>query len=100
MRRINKKKSTKGERIFYEILKELNIPFKHRWLIEGREIDFVLGKLAIEVDGHKQVSEKNNWLVSKGYVPVHLENKELINNRDNIKKEIYNLCQIHILGEE
>ena len=100
MRRIKKKQSTKSERIFYEILKELKIPFKHRWIIGGREIDFVIGKIAIEIDGHQQDPEKNSELVRLGYTPIHLDNKELLENRIIIKQEIKNLWQLHILEEE
>ena len=81
---ICKKKSTKPERIFYEVLKELHIPFKHRWIIQGREIDFVVGKYAIEIDGHKQDDVKNSILSSHGYIPVHLHNSEI--TRENIIK--------------
>ncbi len=84
MRRITKKHSTKTERIVYEVLKELKIPFKHRWMIGGREIDFVIGQLCLEIDGHEQDVEKNNDLVKLGYIPIHLHNSEI--NRDNIIK--------------
>lgn len=99
MRRIIKKHSTKAERVFYEILKELKIPFRHRWVIEGREIDFLIGNIAIEIDGHKQDANKNNWLVEKGYTPIHLENKELL-DREKIKRDIKKLWEQHILEEE
>ncbi len=84
-RRILKKHSTKHERIFYELLKELHIQFKHRWLINGKEIDFVIGKYAIELDGHLQNSEKNIELKRLGYIPIHFNNLEIINNRITIK---------------
>ncbi len=81
---IDKKKSTKPERIFYEVLKELHIPFKHRWIIQNREIDFVVGNYAIEIDGHEQDTTKNEVLASLGYIPIHLHNSEI--NRTNIIK--------------
>ena len=71
------KHSTKSERRVYEVLKKLKLPFRHRWLVQGREIDFIVGKLAIEIDGHEQDEEKNNLLVSLGYTPVHLHNSEV-----------------------
>ena len=80
---IDKKHSTKAERIFYEVLKELKIPFKHRWIIGGREIDFVIGNYAIEIDGHEQDVEKNNQLIKLGYTPIHFHNSEI--DREHIK---------------
>jgi very-short-patch-repair endonuclease len=83
MRRIlEKNKSTKSERIFHECLKELHIPFKHRWIIQGRETDFVVGSYAIEIDGHDQDTTKNEVLVTLGYIPIHLHNTEV--TRQNI----------------
>lgn len=82
MRRIFKKQSTKPERIVYEVLKELHIPFKHRWLINGKEVDFVINKICIEIDGHQQNTDKNVMLANLGYIPIHLHNSEV--NRDSI----------------
>jgi len=92
---ISKKRSTKAERIVYEILKELHIPFKHRWIINGREVDFLIGKHVIEIDGHKQDSSKNIDLVEQGYTPLHFNNSEIINNRKNIK-----LCLEQIFSQK
>lgn len=77
MRRLSKKHSTKSERVFYEVLKELKISFRHRWIVDGREIDFIVGKLAIEIDGHVQDGTKNELLVANGYIPIHFNNKEI-----------------------
>ncbi len=84
MRRLLKKHSTKQERVVYEVLKELKIPFKHRWLIQGREVDFLIGNVAIEIDGHEQDGNKNNILAKLGYIPIHLHNLEI--NKNNIIK--------------
>lgn len=86
---IDKKHSTKTERIVYEVLKEMKIPFKHRWIIGGREIDFVIDKICIEIDGHEQDVEKNNQLVKLGYTPIHLHNSEI--TKENIKRIINKL---------
>ena len=86
---IKKKNSTRFERIFYEVLKELKIPFKHRWIIQGREIDFVIDKLAVEIDGHDQDIEKNSTLLRLGYIPIHLHNKEI--TKENIIKLLKNV---------
>lgn len=88
MRRIFKKNSTKQERLVYEVLKELKISFKHRWLIHGRECDFLIGNVCLEIDGHKQDIEKNNMLIELGYTPIHLHNSEI--NKLNIIKLLKN----------
>jgi len=83
---IKKRHSSKPERIVYEIIKELRLPFKHRWMIAGREIDFLVkGKYAIEIDGHEQDTEKNNRLLKLGYVPIHIHNHDIKNNIGKIK---------------
>lgn len=87
---VSKKHSTKSERIVYEILKELHLPFRHRWIIDGREIDFLVGKLIIEIDGHIQDGKRNFSLIEMGYVPIHFSNQEVLNDRDSIKIQIKN----------
>lgn len=77
MRRILTRHSSKAERIFYEVLKEFHIPFRHRWIVSGREIDFIVGHHAIEIDGHDQDGSKNELLAKEGYVPIHLHNSEV-----------------------
>lgn len=79
---IRKKNSTYHERVVYEVLKELKIPFKHRWIVQGREVDFLIGKYALEINGHEQDEEKNEILAKAGYIPIHLNNSEI--NRENI----------------
>lgn len=77
--RINilKKHSTKAERIVYEVLKELHLAFKHRQIVHGREVDFIIGNIALEIDGHTQDGEKNRMLAESGYIPIHLNNSEV-----------------------
>ena len=87
-RNLDKKKSTKPERILYEILKELHIPFRHRWIVNGREIDFLIGNYAIEIDGHEQNGNRNHLLAEQGFIPIHISNDELYNNRESVKKLI------------
>lgn len=80
---IDKKKSTKPERIIYEVLKELKIPFRHRWIIQGSEVDFLIGeKICLEVDGHEQDGVRNHKLANLGYIPIHVNNKDV--DRDYI----------------
>ncbi len=89
-----KRHSTKCERIVYELLKELKIPFKHRWIIGGHEIDFLIGKYILEINGHEQVGSRNHKLAELGYVPIHFQNSEIINNRNNIKNKLYELYKL------
>ena len=89
--KLRRGKSTKAERIFLEILKELRIKFKTKVFIEGREIDFLIGKHAIEINGHPQVIINNYLLLENGFIPVNITNDELFNNRDSIKKYIKDL---------
>lgn len=84
---ITKRNSTKSERIFYELLKELRIPFKYKVHIDKYEIDFLIGCNAIEIDGHEQSSEKNARLYELGYNPVHYENIEF-QDRERIKETL------------
>lgn len=62
----------------------MKIPFKHRWIIGGREVDFVIGNYCIEIDGHSQDTDKNEMLANLGYTPIHLHNSEI--TRENIIK--------------
>lgn len=87
---LSKKNSTKAERIFHEILKQNKITFKHRQMIEGREIDFIVGKYAIEIDGHPQSCKRNSWLFKLGYIPLHYTNNILINHREKVVKQLIN----------
>lgn len=82
--RINttRKHFTKAERIFVRTLQELHVPFQAKVIIGGREVDFVIGNYAIEIDGHGQDGSKNEMLVGEGYTPVHFTNKEV---KDSVK---------------
>lgn len=88
--RILKRNSTKAERILYEILKKNHIPFKHRERIKGKEIDFIVDKYAIEIDGHKQSSNRNQWLFEEGLIPLHYSNNALYNERNKVEEQIVN----------
>lgn len=91
--KLTKGHSTKAERIFSEILKSSRIPFRTKVMAAGREIDFLIGNLAIEIDGHDQDTTKNSILCSLGYVPLHYGNRDIREHRDEIKKEILKLWQ-------
>ncbi len=73
--------STKAERRFMELLKEQHVPYRAKVMIEGREVDFLIGKYAVDIDGHEQDGEKNHMLVEAGYVPIHLTNQETHNKQ-------------------
>ncbi len=88
MRLINKVSSTKPERIFIEILKSHHIPFKYSRVINGKEIDFIIGQYAVEIDGHKQSSERNQWLLEQGFIPIHYTNSALLKNRSGVEYDI------------
>jgi very-short-patch-repair endonuclease len=75
--KLKKGKSTKAERQFSELLKKGHIPFRTKVVIKNREIDFVIGLYAIDIDGHRQDSEKNVLLVKTGYIPIHISNNEV-----------------------
>lgn len=69
--------STKAERRFAERLKQLRIPFRTKVFIHHREIDFVIGRYAIDIDGHPQVKSKNTMLLLDGYIPIHIDNRSV-----------------------
>src|SRR3990167_2668263 len=83
-----KKFFTKPERIIARLLNENRIPFKTKIKIGKYETDFLIGKLAIELDGHIQSVEKNQYLANLGYIPWHFTNKEVYENRENIIQRI------------
>jgi hypothetical protein len=75
----DKKHFTKAERRFVRLLQENHIPFKAKIKINDREIDFLIGKYAIDVDGHSQDQYKNKSLLEAGYSPIHFDNLETKN---------------------
>ena len=84
--------STKAERQFAEVLKNGRIPFKAKVIVKGREVDFIIGRYAIDIDGHDQDSDKNVHLVKAGYVPIHFSNKEIFTLKDKLLTKIKQLC--------
>lgn len=90
-RNIYIKHSTKAERIVYEVLKELHIPFRHRWLVAGREVDFLFADVALELNGHEQDPAKNQLIAANGHRPIHVHNAEV--SKESVTKLIKSLCQ-------
>ena len=87
---LNKKHYTKAERILGRVLQENKIPFKTKQKLNNKEIDFLIGNLAIEVDGHTQVESKNEDLIKLGYLPIHFLNQEISLNREKVVEIIRN----------
>jgi len=85
---IEKKNSTKAERIFYEILKKNHIPFKYSVVIEGREIDFLIGSVAVEIGNHSQDPLKNKGLIEAGYSLLFITNEELYNFPEKVERHL------------
>lgn len=82
--KLKRGRSTKAERQFSELLKKNHISFKTKVVIRKREIDFVIGRYAIDIDGHAQDPKKNVLLVEAGYIPIHLSNNEVQKTNVNI----------------
>jgi len=76
----DKKHFTKAERKFARWLNENHIPFKTKAKVANKEIDFLIGKYIVEIDGHEQDGNKNSMLVQEGFIPLHYTNQE-INNK-------------------
>lgn len=49
-------------------------------MIGGREVDFLIGKTVIEIDGHDQDVQKNRMLIDQGFSPIHFFNHEITSN--------------------
>lgn len=85
---LKKKHTTKAERVFAECLKRARIPFQAKVVIQGMEIDVLVNKYAIEINGHPQKLEKNKMLLESGYIPINFTNKEVLNKREELIKKI------------
>jgi hypothetical protein len=72
----DKKHFVKAERIFIRRLQENHIPFKVKVKINNREVDIIVGRYAIDIDGHPQDGKKNEMLAKVGYIPLHIYNRE------------------------
>lgn len=75
--KLKKGKSTKAERRFMELCKRFRIPFRTKVILQGHEVDFIVGDYAIEIDGHPHRKLKNDLFWAEGYFPVHLFNWEV-----------------------
>jgi len=76
-KKLKKGHSTKAERRFMELCKKLHIPFQTKVMVRDREVDFMIGNNAIEIDAHAQDPLKNSMLFQEGYAPFHFYNWEI-----------------------
>jgi len=91
--KLQKGNSTSAERRFAEVLKKNHIPFKAKVIVKGREVDFLIGKYAIDIDGHDQDGAKNVHLVNAGYIPIHFSNLEVYTlPKKMLNNKLKNLC--------
>ena len=100
---ITKKQSSKTERVLADLFIRSKISFKFREVIGGREVDFQIGRVIVEVDGvhhipQRRVSEqkKNAGLVRLGYIPLHFSAREIRNNAQSVFAEIRKLIDANI----
>lgn len=71
-----------------ELLKRHRIPFRHRVVIDGREVDFIVGRYAVEVNGHAQDPRRNAWLFSLGLTPLHVPNALIRDDPQEIEEHV------------
>lgn len=83
--------STKAERVFGEMLKSNHIPFKVKVRVANHEVDFLIGRVIVEINGHEQDPLRNNKFVELGYIPIHFDNSEVLNNRELVNNKIKEL---------
>ncbi len=91
--KLTKVKSTKGERRIGEILKRNRIRFKTKCRIGKYVVDFLIGRLVVEVDGnvHKHTdTQKDIDLAAQGYVPIHIST---YTRAEAIEKQLINLIE-------
>ena len=95
--KLSKHSSTKSERQVSELLKRNRVKFRFRARVGRYEVDFLIGRVALEIDGkvHKSIShERDTYLAKKGYVPLHLKVEDI----DGSEEEIINLIKLNNYG--
>lgn len=85
---LDTKHHTKAERRFAEILKRNHISFRAKVRICGREVDFLLGKIAVEIGDHSQDPLKNKALGEAGYSLLFITNKQLRDNPKEVERHL------------
>lgn len=94
--KIQKRSSTKAERRFLEILKRNRIPHQFRIKIGGREIDFIIGNLAVEIGDHNQDVRKNKLVIESGYSLLFISNRELKESPASVEVNLLNNWLKHV----
>jgi len=92
--RLTRSNSTKSERRIAEVLKAHRIKFKARARIGRYEVDFLIGRVALEVDGsvHRKINPaRDTELFKQGYVPLHVRADAV--KSPEVVKEIINLIR-------
>lgn len=89
--------STKGERRIAELLKKHRIKFVAKAKIKGFEVDFLIGKTIIEVDGKVHLKSnvgRDTLLFKEGYIPLHISTY----NRHNltVEKDLLNIIKNNV----
>jgi very-short-patch-repair endonuclease len=95
--KLRRNNSTKTERKIAEILKKNHIKFKAKWKVNGREVDFLIGRVIIEVDGdiHKNINrDKEQSLLNSGYIPLHISTEQIYEGNE-LEKDIIYLIKIN-----
>ena len=73
--KLRRSTSTKSERRIAEVLKANHIAFRTQVRLGRYEVDFIIGRIALEVDGsvHGRINQaKDAYLFSQGYIPLHV----------------------------
>lgn len=83
-RNLNRKHFTKSERVLGEALKRHRIPFRAKENVAGREVDFLIGNIALEVNGHDQKPDKNGILLELGYIPMNVTNGQVLDDVESV----------------
>lgn len=92
---VSKQNSTKAERRFIEILKRNHISYKFREKVLGREVDFLIGKIAIEIGNHSQDPLKNKGIIESGYSLLFITNKELQTSPLDVEQNLLTNWKFH-----
>ena len=85
---LDKKHYTKAERIFGEILKRNHIRFSSKVMIKGREVDFLIGKLVVEIGNHSQDKHKNKLIIESDYSMLFISNRQLYNSPSLVEEHL------------
>lgn len=85
---LQKRSSTKSERRFSEILKRNHIPFQFRVKLYGKEIDFLIDYIAVEIGDHSQDTDKNRQLIESGYSILFISNRELRDSPSEVERHV------------